>query len=98
VPSVFCEEKHEYFNERYTYIPTIILLYNLKSEGFQSFCAWQTRVRNPDKREHNKHMLRLHREGYIPSKQVPEIILLNSHDGVSPPPDVVGFIQAILSE
>ena len=35
MPSVFCEEKHEYFNERYTYIPTIILLDNLKSEGFQ---------------------------------------------------------------
>ncbi|WP_162621743.1 DUF932 domain-containing protein, partial [Acinetobacter baumannii] len=42
-----------------------------------------TRVRDQSKREHTKHMLRLGREGQITCKQVPEIILLNSHDGSS---------------
>lgn len=83
VPSVFSEEKHESRSARYTYIPTITLLDNLKNEGFQPFFACQTRVRNPDKREHTKHMLRLRREGHITGKQVPEIIFLNSHDGSS---------------
>lgn len=83
VPSVFSEEKHESRSARYTYIPTITLLDNLKSEGFLPFFACQTRVRNPDKREHTKHMLRLRREGQITGKQVSEIILLNSHDGSS---------------
>ena len=83
VPSVFSEEKHESRSARYTYIPTITLLDNLKNEGFQPFFACQTRVRNPDKREHTKHMLHLRREGHITGKQVPEIILLNSHDGSS---------------
>ncbi|MCP6172566.1 DUF945 domain-containing protein, partial [Klebsiella pneumoniae] len=78
VPSVFSEEKHESRSDRYTYIPTITLLDNLKREGFQPFFACQTRVRDQSKREHTKHMLRLRREGQITGKQVPEIILLNS--------------------
>ena len=83
VPSVFSEEKHESRSERYTYIPTITLLENLQREGFQPFFACQTRVRDLNKRDHTKHMLRLRREGQITGKQVPEIILLNSHDGSS---------------
>jgi hypothetical protein len=83
VPSVFSEEKHASRSERYTYIPTISLLDNLRNEGFQPFFACQTKVRDVNKREHTKHMLRLRRENQIIGKEVPEIILLNSHDGSS---------------
>ncbi len=83
VPSVFSEDKHASRSERYTYIPTITLLDSLQREGFQPFFACQTRVRDPERREHTKHMLRLRRAGQITGKQVPEIILLNSHDGTS---------------
>lgn len=83
VPSVFSEEKHASRSERYTYIPTISLLDNLRNEGFQPFFACQTKVRDINKREHTKHMLRLRRENQIIGKEVPEIILLNSHDGSS---------------
>ncbi|EFN9222742.1 DUF932 domain-containing protein [Enterobacter hormaechei subsp. xiangfangensis] len=83
VPSVFSEEKHESRSDRYTYIPTITLLANLQREGFQPFFACQTRVRDQSKREHTKHMLRLRRAGQLTGQQVPEIILLNSHDGSS---------------
>ena len=83
VPSVFSEDKHSSRSERYTYIPTISLLDSLQREGFQPFFACQTKVRDQSKREHTKHMLRLRREGQITGKQVPEIILLNSHDGSS---------------
>ncbi|EFV5236020.1 DUF945 domain-containing protein, partial [Salmonella enterica] len=83
VPSVFSGEKHESRSDRYTYIPTITLLDNLRKEGFQPFFACQTRTRDAGKREHTKHMLRLRREGEIAGEEVPEIILLNSHDGSS---------------
>lgn len=83
VPSVFSEDKHASRSERYTYIPTITLLDNLRTEGFQPFFACQTRTRDEGKREHTKHMLRLRREGQIGGQEVPEIILLNSHDGSS---------------
>jgi hypothetical protein len=69
--------------EKYTYIPTITLLENLKREGFQPFFACQSRVRDQSRREHTKHMLRLRRAGQINGQQVPEIIILNSHDGAS---------------
>ncbi|MDT3569910.1 DUF932 domain-containing protein [Cronobacter sakazakii] len=95
VPSVFSENKHESRSDRYTYIPTITLLDNLKREGFLPFFACQTRVRDLSKREHTKHMLRLRREGQITGKQVPEIILLNSHDGSSSYQMLPGIFRSV---
>lgn len=93
--SVFSEEKHESRSDRYTYIPTISLLDNLQREGFQPFFACQTRVRDPNKREHTKHMLLLRREGQIKGNQVPEIILLNSHDGSSSYQMLPGLFRSV---
>lgn len=95
VPSVFSEEKHASRSARYTWIPTITVLENLQREGFQPFFACQTRVRDPGRREHTKHMLRLRREGQITGKQVPEIILLNSHDGTSSCQMLPGLFRAV---
>ncbi|EON2590228.1 DUF932 domain-containing protein, partial [Escherichia coli] len=83
VPSVFSADRHGSRSEKYAYIPTITLLENLQREGFEPFFACQSRVRDPDRREHTKHLLRLRRTGQITGQQVPEIILLNSHDGSS---------------
>ncbi|MDI4461513.1 DUF945 domain-containing protein [Escherichia coli] len=83
VPSVFGENKHASRSEKYTYIPTITLLENLQREGFQPFFACQSRVRDPDRREHTRHLLRLRRADQINGQHVPEIIILNSHDGAS---------------
>ncbi|MDY3572496.1 DUF932 domain-containing protein [Enterobacter hormaechei] len=95
VASIFSEDKHESRSERYTYIPTITLLDNLQREGFQPFFACQTRVRDQSMREHTKHMLRLRRAGQITGKQVPEIILLNSHDGSSSYQMLPGLFRAV---
>ncbi|EEN2099772.1 DUF945 domain-containing protein, partial [Salmonella enterica subsp. enterica serovar Florida] len=82
-PSVFGEDKHTSRSEKYTYIPTITLLENLRREGFEPFFACQSRVRDPGRRDYTKHMLRLRRTGQITGRQVPEIIILNSHSGES---------------
>lgn len=95
VPSVFGEDKHASRSDRYSYIPTITLLENLQREGFQPFFACQTRVRDQSRREHTKHMLRLRRTGQITGQQVPEIILLNSHDGSSSYQMLPGYFRAI---
>ncbi|MEG1422433.1 MAG: DUF932 domain-containing protein [Citrobacter sp.] len=95
VPSVFGEDKHASRSERYAYIPTITLLENLQREGFQPFFACQTRVRDLSKREHTKHMLRLRRAGQITGQQVPEIILLNSHDGSSSYQMLPGIFRSV---
>ncbi|ECA3795183.1 DUF945 domain-containing protein, partial [Salmonella enterica subsp. enterica serovar Aqua] len=95
VPSVFSEDRHESRSDRYAYIPTITLLENLQREGFQPFFACQSRVRDPGKREHTKHLLRLRRAGQITGMQVPEIILLNSHDGSSSYQMLPGYFRSI---
>ncbi|EBE1691376.1 DUF945 domain-containing protein, partial [Salmonella enterica] len=95
VPSVFGEDKHTSRSDRYSYIPTITLLENLQREGFQPFFACQTRVRDLSKREHTKHMLRLRGAGQITGQQVPEIILLNSHDGSSSYQMLPGIFRSV---
>lgn len=95
VPSVFGEDKHASRSERYSYIPTITLLENLQREGFHPFFACQTRVRDQSKRGHTKHMLRLRRAGQITGQQVPEIILLNSHDGSSSYQMLPGIFRSV---
>ena len=95
VPSVFSADRHGSRSEKYAYIPTITLLENLQREGFEPFFACQSRVRDPDRREHTKHLLRLRRTGQITGQQVPEIILLNSHDGSSSYQMLPGLFRAI---
>ncbi|MCU6244071.1 DUF932 domain-containing protein [Enterobacter asburiae] len=95
VPSVFSTDRHGSRSEKYAYIPTITLLENLQREGFEPFFACQSRVRDPDRREHTKHLLRLRRTGQITGQQVPEIILLNSHDGSSSYQMLPGLFRAI---
>lgn len=95
VPSIFGEDRHTSRSERYAYIPTITVLENLQREGFQPFFACQTRVRDQSRREYTKHMLRLRRAGQITGQHVPEIILLNSHDGSSSYQMLPGYFRAI---
>ncbi|MBB5466841.1 hypothetical protein HDG32_002959 [Paraburkholderia sp. CI2] len=82
-PSIFADGKHESRSERYTYIPTIDVLRGLRNEGFQPFMVCQTRVRDQDKREFTKHLIRMRPASDITGEDVNEIILLNSHDGSS---------------
>ena len=57
-PSIFADTPHESRSERYSYIPTATVLTELRKEGFQPFMVCQTRVRNEDRRDYTKHMLR----------------------------------------
>jgi hypothetical protein len=82
-PSIFSDSKHQSRSERYTYIPTIDVLRSLRNEGFQPFMVCQTRVRDQDKRDFTKHLIRMRPASEITGGDVNEIILLNSHDGTS---------------
>ncbi len=96
VPSIFGEDRHTSRSERYAYIPTITVPENLQREGFQPFFACQTRVRDQSRREYTKHMLRLlRRAGEINGEHVPEIILLNSHDGTSSYQMLPGYFRFV---
>ncbi|MCC8228177.1 DUF932 domain-containing protein [Escherichia coli] len=95
VPGIFGEDKHTSRSQNYTYIPTITVQESLQREGFQPFFACQTRVRDPGRRGYTKHMLRLRRAGEINGEHVPEIILLNSHDGTSSYQMLPGYFRFV---
>ncbi|MHB1692251.1 MAG: DUF932 domain-containing protein [Thiomonas sp.] len=83
VPSIFADAPHASRSERYSYIPTAAVLTELRKEGFQPFMVCQTRVRQDDRRDYTKHMIRLRHASQINGSEANEIILLNSHDGTS---------------
>ena len=82
-PSIFADAPHGSRSERYAYIPTATVLTKLRQEGFEPFMVCQTRVRNEDRREFTKHMIRMRHASQINGSEANEIILLNSHDGTS---------------
>ncbi|HDR9796808.1 TPA: DUF945 domain-containing protein [Burkholderia cenocepacia] len=82
-PSIFADAPHESRSERYSYIPTATVLQKLRGEGFEPFMVCQTRVRQDDRRDYTKHMIRLRHASQINGREANEIILLNSHDGTS---------------
>jgi len=96
-PSVLAESAHESRGERYTFIPTISVIDGLRKEGFQPYEVRQTRVRDLSKREHTKHMVRLRHATSIVGDEVPEIILLNSHDGSSSYQLLAGIFRFVCS-
>lgn len=99
-PSVLATEAHESRGDHYTFIPTIQVLDGLRAEGFEPFEVRQTRVRDIGRREHTKHLVRLRHARTIDSRigeEVPEIVLLNSHDGTSSYQLLAGFFRMVCS-
>lgn len=87
-PSAFAVSAHESRSSRYTYIPTSEIIAGLMREGFQPFKATQSRSRIEGKTEFTKHMIRFRHPDAFASIQhvgdsVPEVVLVNSHDGTS---------------
>jgi hypothetical protein len=85
-PSAFAQTAHESRSSRYTYIPTSEVITGLMAQGFQPFKAAQSRSRIEGKSEFTKHMLRFRHADSLATaspEAIPEVILVNSHDGTS---------------
>jgi hypothetical protein len=86
-PSVFASEPHESRRrDSYSFIPTAVVLEGMRKEGFVPVYASQSRTRIAGKQEFTRHMLRFRMPGVQAREvgdSVPEIVLLNSHDGTS---------------
>ncbi len=85
-PSVFASAPHHRMSERYGFIPTIQVIEGLRGEGWQPFYAREQLVRLDDRRGFTRHVVRLRRPGLTLDKvgdTLPELVLLNSHDGSS---------------
>jgi hypothetical protein len=85
-PSIFAETKHISRSDRYTYIPTNVILEGLRNEGFLPYAVCQSRSRIEGKTEFTKHMIKFRQAGQLINNVgdlINEIILVNSHDGTS---------------
>jgi len=97
-PSVMAEGAHHSRGDKYAFIPTIQVIDGLRAEGFEPYEVRQTRTRMLDKREHTKHMVRMRHVSQIDTAaEVPEIILLNSHDGSSSYQLMAGVFRFVCS-
>lgn len=96
-PSIFAVDKHVSRSDRYTYIPTGEVLTALRKEGFEPFMACQTRVRQDDRRDFTKHMVRMRHATQVNDAEANEIVLLNSHDGTSSYQLISGLYRYVCS-
>lgn len=88
-PSVFAESAHESRSRRYGYIPTGMVVEGLMQVGFQPFEVSQSHSRDESKQAFTKHMIKFRHPSSLERREikvgdsVPEISLINSHDGSS---------------
>ena len=81
-PSVFTKEKSKKVSKKYSFIPTINIIKDMRKLGWDVFNATQQKSRNANDLAHTKHMVRLRNSNIgLINDSVPEIVLTNSHDG-----------------
>jgi hypothetical protein len=87
-PAVFASEPHESRGPRYAYVPTIQPLQKLLDNGWGVYEVGQQRSRDAGRDPYTKHMLRLRKLEHFSARHsdvftdgVPEVIMINAHDG-----------------
>jgi len=81
-PSVFTTKKSTKVSKKYSFIPTINVIKDMRKLGWDVFNATQQKSRNVNDSAHTKHMVRLRNSNIgLINDSVPEIVLTNSHDG-----------------
>lgn len=105
-PSAMATQAHESRSDRYTYIPTVAIIEGMMKYGFQPFSASQSRSRIEGKAEFTKHMIRFRHQsahGFAPEELlkvgdvIPEVVLVNSHDGTSAYKLIAGMYRLVCS-
>lgn len=82
VPSIFATGAAEKMSGKYGFIPTIEVVRGLKNSGFYPVMASQTKSRKGERESFSKHIMRFRHESALEIKSlIPEIVLVNSHDG-----------------
>ena len=85
-PSVFAERPWDTMSAKYRFFPTVYVVEGLMQQGFLPVRAQQSRTRIEGKGDFTKHLLRFRHASMADSavqSMVPEIVLINSHDGTS---------------
>jgi hypothetical protein len=96
-PSVFATTRHPAMSGRYAFISTAQVLDALRAEGFMPVSARQARVRERARAGYAQHVLTLRLTGspLIAGEDIPEIVLMNAHDGSTAYKLMVGIFRVI---
>ena len=98
-PSIFTAEGSAGTSAKYKHISTIKVVEGLMKEGFMPVKATQNRTRITEKSPFTKHMLRFRHIDSVPTVGglFPELVLVNSHDGLSSYRLMAGLYRLICS-
>lgn len=100
-PSIFATEPWEEMSDKYLFVPTINVVQGLMDQGFQPVHANQTNVRNLDKVQYARHVVRFRHNDFAKPEnvgdEIPELVLLNSHDGTSSYRLMLGIFRLVCS-
>jgi hypothetical protein len=100
-PSVFAANKFRDCSAKYSYIPTIDMLADMRREGFLPVEVRQGGSKDEEKRGFTKHMVRFRPASRLAltnvGDTVPELLMLNSHDRTSSYQLMLGAFRLICS-
>lgn len=84
-PSVFARGAYETMSDKYKHVPTDYVVQGLMNNGFRCVAAGQAKTRVAGKAEFTRHVLRFRHDDLkrIGDEAIPEMVLVNSHDGTS---------------
>jgi hypothetical protein len=94
LPSLANEAPHKSRSEAYKVISTAEVLQRMVAEGFEIVQASEARVRLPDNRGFQKHLVRMrHPLATETATGAPDVLLINSHNGASAFKLFTGWIE-----
>lgn len=99
-PSIFAASPWERMSARYRMVPTIEVVDILASEGFLPVLAGQSRTRIEGKGDFTKHLIRFRRAAdlnIVWDTEVPEVVMVNSHDGTAAYKFMTGVFRMVCS-
>jgi len=99
-PSALATRPYDAMSAKYGFVPTLGVIEAMIKAGFQPFRATQSRTRIAGKGDFTKHMIRFQRQDLgqlVVGDVIPEVVLINSHDGSSAYKLIVGLYRLICS-
>lgn len=96
-PSIFASSPWGRMSHRYQQVPTIKVVDTLRDRGFVPTWASQSKSTIEGKGDFTKHLIRFRSEGLLNSHsgEIPELVLVNSHDGSSAYQFLAGIFRFI---
>lgn len=98
-PSVFATARHPKMGDRYAFISTAQVLDALRAEGFQPVRAKQAGSRESARAGFTRHVITFRQVDapLIAGEHIPEVVLMNAHDGSSAYRLMVGCFRVVCS-